>query len=165
MSNIFSFTCYINPPTKNEPKYKTIRNKSTGIPVKVKDKLYKSEWNQIKDQMYLKRFGMHKLTFDMLHPSDRAKLQSTLYGGEVTLYLYNGFKKMDLPNFVNELLDTLQGVAYKNDCKIKLQPMKKLDYEKPEFFTVIVDTIDDDYAERISGVMDERYKEYQKSGK
>jgi len=154
---IFNFTCYINPPTKNEKKYKTKKHRYTRKIINPKNVNYFAPWEEIEDQMYLKKYGINKISFDYLNPIDRAKKQKDLYNKPVIVYLWNGFKKMDINNFVNELLDRLEGVAYKNDRENVLFVSKKLNNEEKEFFKIVVDTIDSDEAYAIESIIDKRF--------
>ncbi len=114
---IFNFTCYINPPTKNEPKFSRSGRKFYPNP-----KFHKP-WDAIALQMTTNK--CKALTKD-----------------PVILSVWNGFKKIDIANFLSELEDRLQGIAYYNDRQIKEEHLYKLDDEEKEFFKVIVETME-----------------------
>lgn len=154
---IFNFTCYINPPTKNEKKTITVWSNRAKRYVKMVVPEYTKVWEQIHDQMYLKKYNVTKEIFKKYTPATKAKLQKSLYDKPVVVYLWNGFKKMDNNNFVNELLDRLEGVAYKNDRENVLSVSKKLNNEEKEFFKIVVDTIDSDEAYAIESIIDKRF--------
>ncbi len=136
---IFEFETFINPPTKNEERYKTIINRRTKRPMKIKNKDYYGNWNAITNEMYSKRFGMSKDNFDLLAPKDRAKLQTTLSKENVCITIFNGFHRIDLLNFANELLDRLEGIAYVNDRQVKKCIAFKDDTCEKEYFKIIVE--------------------------
>lgn len=117
MSEIFSFTCFINPPTKNEPK--TLRSGRKFYP----NPKFKKPWNAIQIQM------------ELVRPKQMSK-------GNIILSVWNGFKKIDIANFLSELEDRLQGIAYYNDKQIKEEHLYKLDNEEVEFFKVIVEEME-----------------------
>jgi Holliday junction resolvase RusA-like endonuclease len=114
---LFSFTCFVNPPTKNEQKYL-----GTGMK-RYKNPKYFSPWKLITLQMELKKCKV-------------------LTKEKVILSVWNGFKKIDIANFLSELEDRLQGIVYYNDRQIKEEHLYKLDNEKKEFFKVIVELLE-----------------------
>lgn len=138
---IFEFTCYINPPTKNEKETAEVWSKKKNRKVRVIKKVYSNPWNEIENEMFKKRFGITKEHFDKLHESDKIKMQKTLTKEKVVVTLFNAFKRMDLLNFETELMDRLQGIAYCNDSQIKSFHADKLDDEEKEFFKVIVELL------------------------
>lgn len=113
---IFNFTCYINPPTKNEPKFSRSGRKFYPNP-----KFHKP-WEAIHALMQTSKNIMTK--------------------ENVIVSIWNGFKKIDIANFLSELEDRLQGIAYYNDRQIKEEHLYKLDDEEKEFFKVIVETME-----------------------
>ena len=136
---IFEFIETINPPTKNEEKYITVNNRKTRRPMKVKNKNYYQPWELIHNNMYKKRYGISKVAFDYLPPSERALKQKELTKSPVIVSIWNGFKRIDLLNFANELLDRLEGVAYVNDRQVKQVIAFKDDDCEQEYFKVIVE--------------------------
>lgn len=140
MSEIFNFMCYINPPTKNENRYKTIRNRRTGKPMQIKNKNYFDPWELIHSQMFTTRYGMSKYQFENLTSKEKIKLQKELTKKNVIVSLWNGFHRIDLLNFANELLDRLEGIAYVNDRQVKQCNAFKDDESKTEYFKIIVET-------------------------
>jgi len=139
---LFEFTCHINPPTKNEKDKIDVWSKRQNRRVKIVNPKYKSIWEEIHSLMYEKKFGMTKLQFKLLKPSERAKLQKTLSDKEVVVTLWNGFNRMDLRNFTDELYDRLQGVAYRNDRQI-VQDCGFMDRKsEKEYFKVIVEEME-----------------------
>ena len=118
MSEIFNFTCYINPPTKNESKF--LRNGRKFYP----NPKYKKPWDEIQLQMHL------------------VSKRNVMTKKNVIVSVWNGFKKIDIANFLSELEDRLQGIAYYNDRQIKEEHLYKLDDEDKEFFKVIVEEME-----------------------
>jgi hypothetical protein len=137
MSELFNFTSYINPPTKNEEKYLTLR---TGR--KIKNKKYYEPWEAIHNEMFLKRFGVTKAHFENLPKSEIIKLQKELTKKNVIVSFWNGFHRMDLENFKNELNDRLEGIAYVNDRQIKQSMNFKDDSCDREYFKVVVELME-----------------------
>lgn len=139
---LFEFTSYINPPTKNEKDKIDVWSKRQNRKVKIINPNYKKIWEEIHSQMYQKKFGMNKAQFKLLKPSERAKLQKTLSEKEVIVTLWNGFHRMDLRNFTDELYDRLQGIAYKNDRQV-VQDQGFMDRKsEKEYFKIIVEEME-----------------------
>ena len=113
---LFSFTCYINPPTKNEAK--TLISGKRRYP----NPAYKKPWDAISMQL-------------------EAIKCKTLTKEKVILSVWNAFKRIDIANFLSELEDRLQGIVYFNDRQIKEEHLYKLDDEPKEFFKVIVELL------------------------
>lgn len=116
MNELFNFTTYIKPATKNEPK--TLRKGKKFFP----NPAYHKPWNAISMQLQAKRC-------------------KTLTKEKVILSVWNAFKRIDIANFLSELEDRLQGIVYLNDRQIKEEHLYKLDDEEKEFFKVIVELL------------------------
>lgn len=112
---LFSFTCYINPPTKNESK--TIGRRFAKNPA------YHKPWDAIQTQMHM------------------VSNKNILTKEKVIVSVWNAFKRIDIANFLSELEDRLQGIVYLNDRQIKEEHLYKLDDEEKEFFKVIVELL------------------------
>ena len=117
MSELFTFTCYINPPTKNEVKF--LRSGKKFYP----NPKFHKPWDEIQRQM------------GIVKPRQMSK-------DNIILSVWNGFKKIDIANFLSELEDRLQGIVYYNDRQIKEEHLYKLDDEEKQFFKVIVETME-----------------------
>jgi len=111
---LLNFTCTINPPTKNEQKYLGSGRK------RYKNPKYFSAWDAISVKL-----NKHKLKKLSKEP--------------IILNLWNGFKKIDIANFLAELEDRLQGVVYLNDNQIKEEHIYKDDNAKVQYFKVIIE--------------------------
>ena len=139
---LFEFTCYINPPTKNEKDKLRVWSKTKNRYVYVVNSQYTNAWNSIKDQLYISRYDMSYGRFKLLSPKDRNKLRKSLYEGNVSVTIFNGFKRMDTSAFLHELEDQLQGVVYKNDNCIKHIVIFKDDDSLREYFKIIVEEME-----------------------
>jgi len=84
---------------------------------------FKKAWDAIQIQM------------ELVKPKQMSK-------ANIILSVWNGFKKIDIANFLSELEDRLQGIAYYNDKQIKEEHLYKLDNEDVEFFKVIVEEME-----------------------
>ena len=138
---IFEFTCNINPPTKNEKTSISVFSKRAGRRVPLTNPAYTQQWEMIHNLMYLKKFGISKPAFKLLAPKDRAKLEKSLTDKNLVISLWNGFHRMDIGNFWDELVDRLQGIGYKNDRQIKEYHVYKDDDCKTEYFKIIVEEL------------------------
>ena len=139
---LFEFTCYINPPTKNEKNKITVFSRKLGRKVPIVNPEYKKAWELIDNQMFLAKYKITKQEFTLLAPKKRAALQSTLSDKNVIVSLWNGFHRMDAGNFWDELVDRLQGIAYKNDRQIKEYHVYKDDESQKEYFKIIVEEME-----------------------
>jgi Holliday junction resolvase RusA-like endonuclease len=136
---IFEFTSYINPPTKNEKSTISVWSKRAGRKVPMVNPAYKQVWELIHNELYISKFNMSKTAFKLLQPKKRAELEKNLFGGKVVVSMWNGFKRMDAGNFWDELVDRLQGVAYKNDRQIKEYHVYVDETSAKEYFKIIVE--------------------------
>ena len=142
MSEIFSFTCYINPPTKNEKEKLRVWSSKKNRYVYIVNPDYRNTWNLIKDKLYLARYKMTYAQFKTITPKDRNQLRKSLYNDKVSLTIHNGFRRMDTSAFLHEIEDQLEGVVYKNDNQIKHVSIDKHDECEKEFFKVIVEKME-----------------------
>lgn len=142
MNEIFNFTSNINPPTKNEKSTITVFSRKAGRRVPIVNPAYKQVWELIHAEMYLAKFGISKQAFKLLPSKKRAAIEKELTERNVVVSLWNGFHRMDAGNFWDELIDRLQGIAFKNDRQVKEYHVYKDDNCKVEYFKVIVEEQD-----------------------
>ncbi|MBK8396130.1 MAG: hypothetical protein IPL26_12950 [Leptospiraceae bacterium] len=141
MKEVFEFTCFINPPTKNEKKTIPVYSKRAGRKVHIVSPAFKQVWELIHDEMYKAKFKMSKNEFKLLSPKKRAELERSLTEKDVRLNFWNGFHKIDLYNLHDEFLDRLQGIAYKNDRQV-VEGREFWDKKsKREYFKIIIEEI------------------------
>ena len=142
MSEVFNFTCYINPPTKNEKTTISVYSKRARRKVPIVNPAFKQVWELIHSEMYKCKFGISKQEFKLLTPKKRAELEKSLTEKDVRLNFWNGFKRIDLYNLHDEFLDRLQGIAYKNDRQV-VEGMEFKDKTcTKEYFKIIIEEIE-----------------------
>lgn len=139
---IFNFTTFTNPPTKNEKSKISVFSRKARRRVQIVNPAFAKIWESIENEMYLKKFGIHKNQFKLLAPKERVKLQKQLTDKNVVVSLWNGFHRMDIGNFWDELVDRLQGIAYVNDKQIKEYHVYKDDECDKEYFKIIVEEME-----------------------
>ena len=96
MSEVFNFTCYINPPTKNEKTTISVYSKRARRKVPIVNPAFKQVWELIHSEMYKCKFGISKQEFKLLTPKKRAELEKSLTEKDVRLNFWNGFKRLKL---------------------------------------------------------------------